>query len=379
MSIEKTNGGEWRVRWRENGRNRSKVLGRKRDAEAFDAEVRRRKRTGEIATLDAGKQTVAEFAREWWTVYAEPNLAPKTREVYVSLWDTHCLPRVGHLRLRDLTAESCQRFAADMAAAGVGPASRRKALALLGSIVQRAVEWGRIPTNPVRTVRLPAARPAREVRPLAPATVEAMRAVCGPRDATLISILAYAGLRPQEALAIRWRDVGERTLTVYAAKTGRRRSVRLLAPLASDLREWRLACGRPSADALVIPGHDGAGWTTEAYKGWSRKAARGRKRNGKRAGNPGPFARAAIAAGAPDATPYTLRHSFCSLLVHEGRSVIYVARQLGHGAQLTLETYGHVIDELDDAPRLDAETAIRQAREQGGTRLVPTPTVEAGA
>jgi integrase len=64
----------------------------------------------------------------------------------------------------------------------------------------------------------------------------------------------------------------------------------------------------------------------------------------------------------PEATPYTLRHSFCSLLLHEGRSVIYVARQLGHGAQLTLETYGHVIDELDDAPRLEAEIAIRRAR-----------------
>jgi hypothetical protein len=44
----------WRVRWRQGGRNRSKVLGRKRDAEAFDAELVRRKRTGELAQLDAG-------------------------------------------------------------------------------------------------------------------------------------------------------------------------------------------------------------------------------------------------------------------------------------------------------------------------------------
>ena len=56
--------------------------------------------------------------------------------------------------------------------------------------------------------------------------------------------------------------------------------------------------------------------------------------------------------------PYDLRHSFASLLLHEGRSVIYVARQLGHDARLTLSTYGHVIDELDDVPRIDAEAAI---------------------
>jgi hypothetical protein len=43
--------------------------------------------------------------------------------------------------------------------------------------------------------------------------------------------------------------------------------------------------------------------------------------------------------------------------------VIYVARQLGHDARLTLGTYGHVIDELDGMPHIDAETAITSARD----------------
>lgn len=42
--------------------------------------------------------------------------------------------------------------------------------------------------------------------------------------------------------------------------------------------------------------------------------------------------------------------------------MIYVARQLGHGADLTLKTYGHVIDELEDAPNVTAEDAILAAR-----------------
>lgn len=42
--------------------------------------------------------------------------------------------------------------------------------------------------------------------------------------------------------------------------------------------------------------------------------------------------------------------------------MIYVARQLGHDARLTLSRYGHVIDELDEQPRIDAETAIQEAR-----------------
>ena len=50
--------------------------------------------------------------------------------------------------------------------------------------------------------------------------------------------------------------------------------------------------------------------------------------------------------------------------------MIYVARQLGHGADLTMGTYGHVIDELEDAPRLAADDAIRAARRQVGVRYV---------
>jgi hypothetical protein len=69
-----------------------------------------------------------------------------------------------------------------------------------------------------------------------------------------------------------------------------------------------------------------------------------------------------VAISLYDARPYDLRHSVASLLLHEGRSVTYVARQLGHAATLTLNTYGHVIDELDDSPPIPAEDAIRAAR-----------------
>jgi integrase len=132
--------------------------------------------------------------------------------------------------------------------------------------------------------------------------------------------------------------------------------VRLLAPLATDLGEWRLASGRPLEDAPVIPGQDGLPWTAEGFNKWRQRT----------------FSAALKSAGVAHARPYDLRHSFASLLLHEGRSVIYVARQLGHGANVTMSTYGHVIDELEDQPRLSAEDAIRQAR----TRLVPLASGE---
>ncbi len=100
---------------------------------------------------------------------------------------------------------------------------------------------------------------------------------------------------------------------------------------------------------LLFRSHEGGPWSLPAYQSWRRA-----------------FNRAADAAGIGPTTPYALRHSFASLLLHEGRSVIYVARQLGHDARLTLSRYGHVIDELDDQPRLSAEDAIRAARHGRG-------------
>jgi integrase len=358
--VDRASGPVWRVRWRDDrGRNRSKVLGRKRDAEAFDAEVRRLKRTRELGKLDAGKQTLADFGDEWWRLYADPNLARKTLELYAMLWDAHVLPRLGDLALRDLTPETIQRFQVELQADGVGVVSIRKALTLLHGVLQRACEWGRIPSNPAAAIRKPPARGKRAVTRLPPTIVERIRGVLLAdgrlRDATLISVLAYAGLRPGEALALTWGHVRNRTLLVEAAvslgelrdtKTGQRRAVALLGPLAQDLSEWRLACGRPPDEELVFPDRRGRFWTADAYRNWRRRI----------------YVPAAVACGVTNPRPYDLRHSFVSLLIHEGRSVVEVARQAGHSPKMALDTYAHVFDEFALEDRLPAEEQIRRAR-----------------
>jgi hypothetical protein len=122
--VERKGGAVWRVRWRdEQGRARSKVVGRKRDADAFDAEVVRRKRTGDLDLLSGGRQTLADFAQEWWKLYAAPNLAARTLRSYAGLWDRHVLPRLGSMRLNAITPEAIERFRAELEADGVG--SRR--------------------------------------------------------------------------------------------------------------------------------------------------------------------------------------------------------------------------------------------------------------
>ncbi len=259
---------------------RSKSFRRRRDAERFDMSVKDAQQTGTLAALDGGSETLDDYVENTWTpIHAAP-LAPKTRDLYASLYDGHVSPGLGGYRLRELTPEVIGRWQADRLAAGAPVESTRKSLTLVGGILQRALEAGRITSNPQRLVRKAAPAATEEVRPLAPVTVERICVVLRPRDAMFVYLLAYAGLRPQEARALRWGHVGERTLTVHAPKTRRHstqpRSVRLLAPLAQGLREWRLLSGRPDDAAAVIPAFNGNGtfvdhdkeWTENGYELW---------------------------------------------------------------------------------------------------------------
>jgi integrase len=169
------------------------------------------------------------------------------------------------------------------------------------------------------------------------------------REPALLVVLAYAGLRPGEALALEWRHVRERTLVVEQAlsdgrvkslKNRRPRAVRLLEPLRDDLEPRRAPAGP------VIARSDGGLWRETDWRNWRRRV----------------FRPAAVAAGLPSARPYDLRHSFASLLIAEGRlSIVEIAAQLGHNPTVCLDIYGHVMVERKDGAASSAEALIQQA------------------
>jgi integrase len=371
--ISRKRGTGWRVRWRDGARNRARMFDRKADAVAFEAEVRRRRVAGDLRPIEAGRETLQEFAEEWWRLYALPNLAPTTLASYAALWDAHVLPRLGATPLRELDPLSLAAFRAELTAAGVGRASVRRVMVIMQGVLECAVEWQRIPANPARAVRKPPQRRERAVRPLAPIAVERIRAHLlndgRLRDAVLVSVLAYAGLRPGEALALRWSHIRERTILVERAvalgelkttKTSRTRTVRLLAPLGADLREWRIGQGMPLDEELVFPGRHGSVCGDDAWRCWRRRV----------------FTPAARASGVDSPVrPYDLRHSFVSLLLAEGGNVVEIAHQAGHSPTMTLSTYAHLFDEAAGAERISAEDEIRRARQlvrgERRTRFVP--------
>jgi integrase len=209
------------------------------------------------------------------------------------------------------------------------------------------------PFTPLLASRLTRPMPT----PVPPTMVEQLRARLGPADALMVSVLAYAGLRPQELLALQWNDIHERAILVRRknvdgqlypyTKTRQNRRVKLLAPLAGDLRAWKLATGR--RDGLVVPRTDGEPWRDHDYRNWRRRVYRP----------------AAATVGLASGVPYDLRGSFVSLLAWEGQNMLEVARQAGHSVAICERHYAGIFEDYDPANRTSAETAIRAAREPG--------------
>ena len=123
--------GKWEVRWRENGRNRSRSFTRKSDASRFEVDVRRARQLGRPLDIDRGAETLAAFVSVYWRRYAVPHLADKTRMDYRGAWVKHVLPRIGGYRLRDVTPSVVDEFRAELIADGVGEAMVAKVLTVL--------------------------------------------------------------------------------------------------------------------------------------------------------------------------------------------------------------------------------------------------------
>jgi len=66
------------------------------------------------------------------------------------------------------------------------------------------------------------------------------------------------------------------------------------------------------------------------------------------------------------ADPYALRGSFVSLLVWEGRTMLEVAAQAGHGVDVCEMYYARIFEGYDPARRTSAEAAILAARQTEG-------------
>ncbi len=351
----------WYGQWRHGGRLVKRKLGPKRRASTSEgmtkaqAEARLRELIAEVAAApDVERVDVADAGRRWLEHLTAMGRKRSTLMDYESALRVHVAPFFAGRMVADVTCADIERFMAAKAAAGLSPKSVRNFLGIVHSIFSYAERRGWCKDNPCRRVEFPRI-PERDadIRFLDTTEVEALlRAVdleseLGRTDHTLYLTAAMTGLRQGELLALRWRDIDwlagrvrvRRNLVrgEFGTPKSRRssRSVPLADRVLAELDGVHKRSRYRDADDLVF-GHPLLGRPLERSRLLKR------------------FKATAAAAGLRELRFHDLRHTFGSLAVDGGASIVQVKDWMGHSDIKTTMRYLHSKSRAADAALLDS-------------------------
>lgn len=337
------------------------VRGRKKDAQRVLNDLLHAKDMGRL--IEPSRMTLNEYLDEWLEVSARQRLRVRTFKEYRLQLDRYVRPALGSRRLMELSTPIIQRRYTEMLAQGLSARTVQLTHAILRRALQVAVQWDKLPYNPAAGVELPTTTKRRadgngeiiddDSKPLQVMTeVQAerfLRVVVGDRWGVLLTLLLTTGLRPSEAIALKWTDLDPAARTLQVARTlkqvdGRwvfeppktkhsRRQVALplgtvrslsTLPRAGELM-FMSDAGKPVGLRSVIENH---------YKPLLKRAGID-----------------------TDLRLYDLRHTHATLLLLAGVNIKVVSERLGHASvTITLNTYSHVLPTMqrESAAKLDA-------------------------
>ncbi len=324
--------------WTHRGKQRTKSFRTLSEATRFKAATR----AG--STQPTSREPFRSFAPRWIGIYAgrtAGGISERTREGYADALARYAIPFFGTTRLDEIDPALVKEFVAHLASLGLAPSTVRRYLAPVRALLADAYEDGLLARNPTVRVVVPDQGKRKKKRRLTAAETKALLGAMPAEFADLAYLLAATGLRPAEALAARWGDLGQDAqgrpvISIPAAKTEAGLRVLSLSPATAQLLLRRRAATAYGADCdPIFP--NARGQEIDQHNFRNRV-----------------FRPAAKKAGVPWATPYALRHGLATLMADRGLTPAQIAAQLGHsdGGVLALRTYIHV-DRLDETSFID--------------------------
>ena len=305
----------------------------------------------ENAELDLSGEdyTVASWLRTWYDLYAQPNIRTATANRYQLQIENYIIPRVGKIKLKNLTGRDLQRLYKDLAEngrtqniekakeRGLAPSTIRSVHLMLHSALDRARKERLILHNPTEDCIAPKLV-RREMQILKPEDIKAYLQAAEQRNALPMFYLELiSGLRKGELAALRWDDIDTENKTVSVNKQYVRNpdgSLELTRPKTeTSVRE--VSIPQEAVDLLIqehakhpeSPYLFPSGTTGEMYHPDSIATL---------------HKRILKDAGLPRIRLHDLRHTFASMALQNGVDIKTVSAMLGHyDAGFTLKTYTH--------------------------------------
>jgi integrase len=273
-------------------------------------------------------------------------IGAKTRNGYESLLRCRVLPTFANYQLRRIDPASVRTWIADMDAEDLSPSRIRQAHQVLRASLDQAVHDGLIPRNPAAGIKVPADR-TREMLFLNVEQVHELAATAEQRQpgaGTLVTFLAWSGLRWSEAVALRRPslDLLRNRVTVSHAST--EVGGKLVYGPTKTHRARTIVIPRSVSNLLAVdvaPGFRDDPVFTAPRGGPLRSS------NFRRAVWLPSIA--TLVESYPNLIGlriHDLRHTAASLAISVGGNIKAIQRMLGHKtASITLDRYGHLYDE----------------------------------
>lgn len=199
------------------------------------AEVKEKLKTAieETRGLDVSRSeeyTVATWLRTWYALYAKPNIRVATADRYQLMIETYTIPRIGDIKLKNLTSRQLQKFYKDLLEdgrvnrksgkgnPGLSSTTVRSVHLMLHCAFQRAIKERLIPRNPTEDCIAPKMHKI-EMKILPP---EHMKAYLDAADQRGLLPMFYlelvSGLRKGELVALQWDDLDTQNRTISVSK-----------------------------------------------------------------------------------------------------------------------------------------------------------------
>jgi integrase len=309
--------------------------------------------------------------RRWHATYA-PTMKPTYAKLTEGLIENHLVPYFGSTDLREIRESDLLGFVQRMQASGRAPGTIQNALSALRRVCSLLVREKVMTTNPatgigkiVNQIQRASAAETKEVEAWSHAEAEILLRVAAeaePRFAPFLRVLLSTGMRRGEALGLKWSDIDldagyltiRRSITlggISTPKSGKARRIRLSPALAETLfdllgerRRQCIAKGWREVPEWVFCSEVGTAWgPRNVIRIWERVRRRAHKE------------------GVRPLKLHCARHTWATLALRAGKSVRWVADQLGHAdPSMTLNVYAHAMPE-EEADLSFADFAGQQA------------------
>lgn len=292
------------------------------------------------------KLSLAAYLEQW--LETKRGLSPKTLRDYEHRMEKDVLPTLGLMKLAHITPLLISKLYGSLSSdRKLSPRTVRYTHTVLSQALEQAVAWNMISRNPCEHVELPRMKKGGGGDILSfeeTAQLLDHNEKSGDRLFALWRVLLTAGLRPQEALALKWADMGGAFLTIRSAlkevrpgvwepeeetKTGVGRQVILSEETVSALLKHRQ---RQAAEILA----QGSMYIRNDYIFATRTGNHFNMPNIRR------WWKAALArAEVRTVRLYDTRHTNISQELSLGGNVKEIAERHGHDPQTMMKVYAH--------------------------------------